>query len=386
MYKVLIIAGGVSSEHEISLVSAATIVRNIDKKNYTVYIAGITKDGCWYLQSDDEVSRLCADKNAALKISTDRPMWLAPPVGFLVGKDLLEIDIVFPALHGRGGEDGRIQGLLESFKIAYVGCDIMSSSIAMDKEKTKALWSNRGLPVVPGKCLRRWELTEPVRLQQVMESAEAEFGYPMFVKPCKTGSSVATAKVSTRDELRKAIKTAFKWDHKVMIEQAINAREIECAMLGDFVLSGKLSLCGFGEVVPHHEFYDYDAKYNDPNGAELILDPVLSDAEKRGLIQLATQAYTTLECSGLARIDFFLDKDSDCAYLNEINTMPGFTPISMFPSICAHVGMTMSELIDTLILSALNRRIEDYKLYTDLFGPPPPRPDFDPEPDDDDDD
>lgn len=363
---ICVIYGGKSGEHEISLLSASSIIRGIDNKNKVILI-GITKEGKWYLQSEDEYKRICKDKKAVLTITQDEKnaVSIIPGAGvksFSVAGKVLEIDVVFPVLHGTYGEDGTIQGLLDMADLPYVGCTTLSSAITMDKEKTKMLWQSVGLPVVPYVCLKRYVMNDSVLYDAFIEAAEKELGdYPLFVKPCCAGSSNGASKAKNRKELSFAIMEAFQWDDKVLIEKAINAREIECSVTGNSVTfpadSEIEDVVAYipGEIIPSHTFYDFDAKYNDPDGAALQIPANLTENDLEKIRKTACAAYKVLDATGLSRVDFFIDKDTKAVYLNEINTMPGFTSISMFPKMCDAAGLEFKELVNLLLNEAIER-------------------------------
>ena len=384
---VAVLFGGKSGEHEVSLVSASSVVRRIDRTKHSLVLIGIAKDGVWYVQDESEAERVVRDTNAVLKIAQDssRIVSLVPGGGteraLQIGqidtnKDgakqakKLAVDIVFPVLHGSYGEDGLVQGLLEMAELPYCGCSVPSSAIAMDKAQAKKIWAYEGLPVVPFACIKKSALKDET-LQKELNEAEKRFGYPLFVKPCSAGSSVGAAKAGSRKEFERAVREAFLWDEKILIEECIDAREIECSVTGDSLSGGRASCgsgdmsCGTkgavlrsyepGEIAPSHGFYDYEAKYTDPNGARLLI-PAPITAEQRTEVQaMAERAYAALDCSGLARVDFFIDKKSGKLYLNEINTMPGFTPISMFPKMCEQSGLPSDRLIELLLEQGLDR-------------------------------
>ncbi len=371
---IAVIYGGRSGEHEISLISAAAIARGIKKENNVILI-GITKAGKWYLQPEDEYKRICSDEKAVFTIKEDEANAVSVVPGakknaFTVAGTPLDIDVVFPALHGTYGEDGTIQGLFEMADIPYVGCTHLASAITMDKEKTKMIWQSVGLPVVPYVCIKRSVVLDSIVYDAVIEETEKELSYPMFVKPCCAGSSNGAAKATNRKELDFAIMEAFSWDDKVLIEKSINAREIECSVTGNSVTfpadSDVEEVTAYipGEIAPSHTFYDFDAKYNDPDGAKLIIPAELSENDLEKIRKTACAAYKVLDATGLARVDFFIDKDSKAVYLNEINTMPGFTQISMFPKMCGAAGLKFEALVDLLIKEAVARYEAKQKLST----------------------
>lgn len=371
---IAVIYGGRSGEHEISLISAAAITRAIKKENKVILI-GITKDGRWFLQPDSEYERICKDASAALTITKDESKLVSVIPGakknaFTAGGSALQIDVVFPALHGTYGEDGTIQGLFEMADIPYVGCTHLSSAITMDKEKTKMIWQSVGLPVVPYVCIKRSVVLDSLVYDEVIKETENELGYPMFVKPCCAGSSNGASKATNRKELNFAIMEAFNWDDKILVEKSINAREIECSVTGNSVTfpadSDIEDVTAYipGEIAPSHTFYDFDAKYNDPDGAKLLIPAELSENDLEKIRKTACAAYKVLDATGLSRVDFFIDRDTKAVYLNEINTMPGFTTISMFPKMCEAAGLKFPELVDLLISEALARYEAKSKLST----------------------
>lgn len=372
---IAIIYGGRSGEHEVSLISAAAIARGVEKSNNIVLI-GISKNGKWYLQDNSELDRINKNSSSPLKIEEkeENLISIIPGNGknaFTVNGKPLEIDVVFPALHGTYGEDGTIQGLFEMADIPYVGCTHISSAITMDKEKTKMIWQSVGLPVVPYVCMKRFVMMDSFLYDAFIEETEKELGYPMFVKPCCAGSSNGAAKANNKKELDFAIMEAFQWDDKVLIEKSINAaREIECSVTGNSITglseSETEDVIAYipGEIAPSHDFYDFDAKYNDPDGAQLLIPAELSENDLEKIRKTAMAAYKTLDATGLARVDFFIDKDTNAVYLNEINTMPGFTPISMFPKMCDAAGLDFTNLINLLVEQALEKYKSKQKLQT----------------------
>lgn len=372
---IALIFGGRSGEHEISLISAAAIARGIEDSNNIVLI-GISKDGKWYLQDKSELERIKKDTKSPLIIQEkeENLVSVIPGKGkksFVVKGKCLDVDVIFPALHGTYGEDGTIQGLFEMLDIPYVGCTHISSALTMDKEKTKMIWQSVGLPVVPYVCMKRFVMMDSVLYDAFIEETEKELGYPMFVKPCCAGSSNGAAKANNKKELNFAIMEAFQWDDKVLIEKSIDAaREIECSVTGNSITglseSETEDVIAYipGEIAPSHDFYDFDAKYNDPDGAQLLIPAELSENDLEKIRKTAMAAYKTLDATGLARVDFFIDKGSNAVYLNEINTMPGFTPISMFPKMCDAAGLDFTNLIKMLIDQAIKKSESKNKLQT----------------------
>lgn len=376
---IALIYGGKSGEHEISLVSASAIARNINTKKHELLLIGITKDGKWFFQEDSELERIKADEHAHFEIKEkkENEVFIVPGGGkkntFLIGGaggKIISCDVAFPALHGTYGEDGTIQGLFEMMDIPYVGCSTLASAITMDKEKTKSALAQAGIPVVPGICMRRSDFSDSKKYEEILSKAEKELGFPLFVKPCSAGSSDGASKAGNLEILKDAVKEAFEWDDKILIEKAVNAREIECSVTGNpTTYNGKndfekLTAYGPGEIAPKHQFYDYDAKYNDPNGADLLIPANLPEERLEEVRSLAKKAYAALDLCGLSRVDFFIDRDTDKLYLNEINTLPGFTQISMFPKMCGKFGLSFGDLTELLINEAVARFESTRKLKT----------------------
>lgn len=353
-----IVYGGRSGEHEVSLISAASVARNLDPASYEVSLVGIAKDGAWYLQDQGELAR-CRAGAASLAIATDgaRRVAVVPgggsELGLVVGPSAepLQTDVVFPVLHGTFGEDGTIQGLFEMAGLPYVGAGVLGSAVGMDKAVAKALWIGAGLPVVPFVALRAAEWSREADRERIAALVEKDFGYPLFVKPACAGSSVGAGKAADRAALGKAVASALEWDDKVLIEPFVAAKEVECSVTGNDAPRSYTP----GEIVPSHEFYDYEAKYIDPDGAALLIPAKLDAAQLETVRDLAVKAYRAAELSGLARVDFFVRKDNGEILLNEVNTMPGFTTISMFPKMCEAAGLSYAALLDLLVSHAIER-------------------------------
>jgi D-alanine-D-alanine ligase len=356
MKRIVILYGGRSGEHEVSLVSAASIVRHIDPERFECVLVGAAKDGEWHLQDGSEAARARSPEGGApgagLAIAKGRRVFAAPGRGLVVegakGLEKLECDLVFPVLHGSFGEDGTVQGLLEVAGLPYVGAPVLGSALGMDKEKAKELWIGAGLPVVPFLAARPDSLGN---IDALASRAGARFGWPCFVKPACAGSSVGATKVADAAGLPAALRAAFEWDEKALIEPFVEAREIECAVLGN----GDPIAFAPGEVVPSHEFYDYDAKYLDPEGARLEVPARMPAEQAERVRSLAIAAFKAVELAGMARVDFFIDKKTGEVLLNEVNTIPGFTHISMYPRMCEAGGVSYSELITRLAELALER-------------------------------
>lgn len=370
---IVLMYGGKSSEHEISLVSCSSVARNINKE-HKVNLISVSKEGKWYLQDDSVLENLRNNPDATLAVNADETKLVSVIPGggtkgsLICNGKTIEADVIFAVMHGTYGEDGTLQGLFEMIGVPYVGCGVLSSSATMDKETTKILWEKAGLPVVPYICVTRSDVNDSAVYDKLLDQAIETLQFPLFVKPCAAGSSVGASKANDRKELHFALGEAFRWDNKVLIEKAINAREVECSVTGNSITQNPEEPCtllksyGPGEIVPKHVFYDYDAKYNDPDGADLNI-PALLDAEKLEYIrETAKKAFRAVNAAGLSRVDFFIDRDTDEIYLNEINTLPGFTSISMFPKMCASEGLDLPGLIDYLISEA----VAEHKAKTSL--------------------
>jgi D-alanine-D-alanine ligase len=388
--RVGILFGGRSGEHEVSLLSAASVVNAIDRTKYEVVPLGITKDGRWVTAGDAErlLSGKQPDENKHLRagdpdatpgaavLAAGEAVVFPPEPAHRAGSSLapfqtdavlarrasdraINVDVIFPVLHGTFGEDGTIQGLLELADIAYVGAGVLGSAAGMDKDVMKALFQSVGLPIVKHVTVLRGEWDEnPKKTERLVES---KLKYPLFVKPANLGSSVGISKAHNRRELGPAIYEAAKFDRKIVIEQGVGgaknkAREIECSVLGNDKPAASVP----GEIVPGKEFYDYTAKYLD-EGSELVIPAKLTKAETKKVQELAIKAFRAVDCSGLARVDFLMDPKTRKLFVNEINTMPGFTAISMYPKLWAASGLPYPELIDRLIQLGLERHADKKK-------------------------
>lgn len=352
--QVAVFCGGRSGEHEVSLRSAKFVVSQIDAEKYDVHVIGIKKDGGWHLMNadnflvnpDDPVNVGLADDGLEVSIK-----FSPGKTHFHTSEGPLHVDVIFPVLHGTFGEDGTFQGLLDMLEIAYVGADCMSSSASMDKDVAKRLFMAEGMKVLSYLVLDRWA-GEP-DFDETRKEIEGSLEYPIFVKPARLGSSVGIARVSSGDELEAALKDAWRYDNKILVEQGIDAREIECSLLGnEDILVSEL-----GEIKPHHDFYSYEAKYIDPDGAELVVGVDDMDPDLKKEIQdEAVKAFRALGCTGMARADFFVEKGTNKVFVNELNTIPGFTNISMYPKLCEKSGLSSFDLVNTLIDLAFERR------------------------------
>ncbi len=337
--RIAVLFGGRSGEHEISIRSAVSVFSVLDRSRYHVLPIAITKQGRW-LTPADSLALLPPEARAGL--DTDPKAMVSREPGATRG-----IDVVFPLLHGTFGEDGAVQGLLELADVAYIGSGVLGSACGMDKDVMKRLFSERGLPSVPHLALLRSEISEG------WKPAVERFGYPIFVKPANLGSSVGIARAADEDELRAALADAARYDRKLILEPAIDGRELECAVLGNDAPEASV----VGEVIPGEEFYSYEDKYL-TNAARLEIPAKLSDAQSAEIRRLAVAAFQAVECRGPARVDFFLERESGRPLLNEVNTMPGFTSISMYPKLWQATGMPYADLVNRLIELALERQKE----------------------------
>ncbi len=335
--RVGIIFGGRSVEHEVSIVSARSVMGAIDTERYDVVPVGVTKDGRW-LSGQDSIRLLDNEK-----VESDS---MGPNV---MGSTVLSsLHVVFPLIHGAYGEDGKLQGMLELENIPYVGSGPLASALGMEKDMMKKLFKLNGLPVVEYKSLfwHEWNREK----ESILRSTAEDLVLPLFVKPANTGSSVGITKVKERTKMHDAVAEAFKYDNKVIIEQGIDAREIECSVLGNEDPEASIP----GEIIPCNEFYDYRAKYIDEK-SELIIPAQLPEETTKAVQNAATRAFMTLGCSGMARVDFLLEKGTDLLFVNELNTIPGFTPISMYPKLWEASGISYTELITRLIELGIER-------------------------------
>lgn len=350
---VLILFGGRSTEHEVSIKSAGFIAVTFNPKKYRLFYAGITKSGVWFLTDKKALS-----KKEFRPKSTDCQLFLPPGSK---GKSILangclgpKIDVVFPVLHGPLGEDGTVQGLVKLAGVPFVGAGVLASAVGMDKDIMKRLLKEAGLPI--GKFLT----ITAGRLPPFQEVAK-KIGCPFFVKPANAGSSVGVHKVKTPSEYKKFLADAFKFDTKVILEEFLRGREIECSVLGNDNPSASLP----GEVIVHHDFYSYEAKYLDDRGSSLVIPAKLTTAKIKEVQKMAIAVFKTLACGGMGRVDFFLKKDGRLV-VNEINTIPGFTSISMYPKMWEASGLKAKILLDRLVRLATERFNQEQKILTSI--------------------
>ncbi len=361
--RVGIIFGGRSAEHEVSLQSAKNILDALDKQRFDVSLIGIDKQGLWHL-CDPAGFLHHADDPKRIALDTSGPLLSVVPgaernqLVAADGRELPQIDVVFPIVHGTLGEDGTLQGLLRTLNLPFAGPGVLGSAAAMDKDVAKRLLRDAGLAVAPFVCLNRISAK-----QTDYDALVAQLGSPLFVKPANQGSSVGVSKVRNAAEYETALALALSFDHKVLVEAAITGREIECAVLGNEV--PEASVCG--EVVVHDDFYAYDTKYISASGAETVIPADISaDAQER-IRDIAKRAYQALDCIGMARVDVFLTASGEVV-INELNTLPGFTAISMYPKLWGASGLGYTALITRLVELALERHAADKALRSSIVG------------------
>ncbi|WP_103109141.1 D-alanine--D-alanine ligase [Brevibacillus reuszeri] len=360
-----IIYGGKSSEHEVSLRTAMSIMKAVDADRYEVTPIYVQLDGSWV--KGEAVSGQLPEKIEALRLSAGEPAENGEERGqnvvassrpaslFAIGQ---QVDVIFPVVHGPNGEDGTIQGMLELANLPYVGTGVMASAVGMDKWMMKTVFAQAGLPQVKyvGLLRSQWERNQ----DEVMDKIERELGYPCFVKPANMGSSVGISKAKDRSELAHALEVAAKFDRRLIIEEFVVARELEIGVLGNEDLVTSV----VGEVIAAKEFYDYEAKYKGA-GTELSIPAIIPNRVADQIAEVAKTAFHALDGSGLSRVDFFWDEKNDQLYINEVNTMPGFTPFSMYPMLFQAAGVSYSELIDRLVQLALERHADKQRNIVD---------------------
>jgi D-alanine-D-alanine ligase len=369
--KVGILFGGKSGEHEVSIVSATSVQKALDKNKYDVTMIGIDKTGRWTLPSSEmllehqsvpRLLKLSQEKSTVsmLPFESERQLVSVSQNGSaLPSLQAQKFDVIIPVLHGTYGEDGTIQGLFELANVPYVGSGVLGSALGMDKDASKRLFQSAGIPVVPWRLVKKHEFAK--NADAILQELESEFSYPYFAKPANMGSSVGVHKVKSLAEAKAKILDAFQYDLKILIEKAIPARELEVSILGNHEPRASV----VGEIIPTHEFYSYEAKYLDENGATLKIPAEgLSAPQILQIQKQAIRAFQSLDCRGLARVDFFLDKVTGELFLNEINTIPGFTSISMYPKLWEASGVNYAQLLDELIRLAQECHAEKNQLKT----------------------
>lgn len=330
MIKLGVIYGGKSTEHDISEMSAKSVIENLNKEKYEVHEIYINKYGKWFENKNGQIEEIY------------NLLWT-----------LKELDVVFPVLHGKYGEDGTIQGMLEMLGIPYVGCGVLASAVGMDKAYTKILFERAGIPQTKYIYIRKREngyymVNDNFEEEELkIEKITSKLKFPMFVKPSNSGSSVGVKKVTTIEELKSAIENSQQYDNKILIEEGIVGKEVECAILED----EKINVSTVGEIKSAEEYYSFDAKYNIPE-SKIIIPAEISKDEAQRIKELAIKAFKAIDGKGLARVDFFIENETNKIYINEINTMPGFTQISMYPKLFENIGIGFTELLDKLIENA----------------------------------
>ena len=355
---VAVIYGGANTEHEVSKSSADTIISSLSTEKYNIVPIYISKSGKWLL-NDSPPSNLSEHHYANLE-KYGQTAIISPDRG---GRSILRIaagkareipvDIVFPVLHGRHGEDGTIQGLCELAGLPYVGSGVLGSAMAMDKYYANIIAAALGLRHAPYLAFKAHELCSPADLDAAAKAARYKLGYPVFVKPSNSGSSVGTSKARDKKQLLEAIKEALRHDRKILVEKAINGRELECSVIGDS--AGGTFASEAGEIIPGEEFYTYDAKYNNKGSQTIAPADIPAEVSER-VKNMSVKIFEGVDAYGLARVDFFWDEAEDTVYFNEINTMPGFTGISMYPMLLNASGMTTPQIVDKLIDLGLQRK------------------------------
>jgi D-alanine-D-alanine ligase len=359
--RVGILFGGRSAEHEVSVQSAKNIIDAIDRNKYEVVLIGIDKKGQWHLNEESRFLLPTAQSELPELPESGENLALVPgkqneQLVALSGEERLgSLDVIFPVLHGPLGEDGTVQGLLKLANIAFVGAGVLGSAVGMDKDVMKRLLRDAGIPVARFIVTNRYS-----REEIAFDYARDQLGLPLFIKPANLGSSVGIHKVKDRHGFEGALRDAFNYDNKILIEECIDGRELECSVLGNDRPVASVP----GEILPRHEFYSYEAKYLDENGAVLEIPAKLPSDISERIRQLAIKTFSVLCCEGMARVDLFLRNDSDII-VNEINTIPGFTRISMYPKLWEATGVSYSELIDKLIELAVERFEREKRLKTD---------------------
>ena len=374
--KVAVIYGGRSGEHEISCISAGSVIRNLDPKRFEVVPIAIDKQGKWHLGDLKAIE----SAQRALPIPGNAPQVVLPPNpekgerglvsissgGLATGGARGAFDVIFPVVHGPLCEDGTLQGLLELAEVPYVGSGVLASAVGMDKDVAKRLARDAGLPIVPFVTLRKgeWKL----KCRELREQIARDLGFPVFVKPANMGSSVGVHKVKEASQLEASVNDSFQYDLKVLAERAVDAREIEFAVLENPRYGEPPLVSVAGEINPTHEFYSYEAKYLDENGADMSIPAKITPEQLAQGQTLAREIFTTLECEGMARVDLFLDRKTGAYFFNEVNTIPGFTHISMYPKLWEASGLGYADLLTKLIDLAIARHERKQKLSREFAG------------------
>lgn len=345
--KICVLFGGESTEHEVSLRSAYSVLQNLDKTLYDIITVGIARDGKWYLYEGD-YDKIPTDnwysdnlKNVSIMHGSKESCLIATNNDGTYSK--IYFDVAFPVLHGMNGEDGTVQGLFELGNIKYAGVGIITSSVGMDKTFTKIIFKYAGIPQADWVVIAKHELNE---IEEKISQIENKLGYPVFIKPANAGSSIGIGKAKNKNELIAAINEAFKFDRKILVEEFLTGHEVECAVLGN---RGNVRASCVGEIVAAQEFYTYDAKYSSDSKSELYIPAKLTEDYSKKVRDYAIKAFEALDGKGLSRVDFFVDEEKDKVCINEINTLPGFTSISMYPKLFEASGIPYKDLLNKII-------------------------------------
>lgn len=360
--RVGVLFGGKSAEHEVSLLSARNVIDAIPREKYEIIPIGIDKGGLWHLNHDIKFLHAArSPRDARLALAPESIALVPGREAQLMSLDNSEndrtVDVIFPVLHGPFGEDGTVQGLLKLADIPFVGASVLGSAVGMDKDVMKRLLRDAGIPSPKFKTF--YKLSQAIA---GFSDVERELGIPCFIKPANLGSSVGIGKAHNQAEYEKAVEDAFQYDQKILVEEFVPCREIECAVLGNEEPIASIP----GEIIPTHEFYDYEAKYIDENGARLEIPAKITPEIAKRVQDLAIETFKTLCCEGMARVDCFLRTTDNAVFVNEINTIPGFTKISMYPKMWEATGITYTDLIDRLIQLALERHASEKRLKTSV--------------------
>ncbi len=354
MKDILVIYGGDSPEHEISCVSAQCIVKNLLEGKNNVQLVGVTRSGEWFLQQDEVLKDI--ERLDALPIEEDKPqVSIHPHVGLFAGNKKLECDCVFPMMHGKNGEDGSIHTVMHIANLPCVGASHVANAVSMHKVFAKRIWRDAGLPVLPFRWVRNVDFENTITRSNVFDMLAREIGFPLFIKPTESGSSCGISKVSKIEELEVAILEAFEYSESFLAEPARPVREVEVSIVGN----AELTSFPPGEIVVRNEFYSYDEKYSNASTTQIQAPADIPVELQNNFRNLAERAYALLDCRGYARVDFFLDTQTNKIYLNELNTIPGFTHISMFPKLAEVQGISYKELIDKIVMLAIDRHHAD---------------------------
>ncbi len=363
--KVGVLFGGQSAEHEVSLVSARHVVAAMDKDKYEISLIGITHQGRWLLAEDQNkaLSYKTVDEQSLPSVTLDytsSARSIKRNEHGVISEAITELDVIFPVLHGPHGEDGTVQGLFELANVPYVGCGVGASAVAMDKVLAKQAFQAANIPQTDYQAYYNHQWLQDKT--ELIESIQNRFDYPVFIKPANMGSSVGITKAHEQSELIEGVELAFKYDLKIIVEESAEGfREVECAILGNDNPQASV----VGEIIPGKEFYDYETKYIDDK-SQLIIPADMPEQASNQIRNYAVQAFQAIDGSGLARVDFFIAKDNQTIYINEANTMPGFTPISMYPKLWQASGVAYSDLIDKLISLGIEKANKKQKLKTEM--------------------